>query len=564
LGSGTSAEFDATVVLPQSISADAYVVEILPQSKMTVVADVEPENNRAELALAYSDMTICAEQKIIGEKNYIIFTVTNEGNTASTALLQAFAQNKLISEMETGLIAPGSTEQYIIDIHALTTSEDKMLTCSVSSAFTDPFTLNDTASVYLLHIENDSLAVDPEDAIRNPEISVNVAEFDKFSPKDITLEITAEADFFAFIEGLTPDTDYSVAYDTVTIRSAYLASLSVGTHTLNFVFDFGDNTIAKRSLTVVVSDSSPVALTGSVSISGDAVVGGTVYADTSKLTPGAASLQYTWSLDGVTVSTSSSYTITAQDKGKTLTLTVTAAEGFTGTFTAEAAVTLAQPAAPAAPVISKVESSAITLIQVEGMEYSLDGTNWQTGNVFTDLLPNQTYTVYARVKATDMSLASQISAGTTVTTRKRTVSAPAAPQVESVKNDTVILVSSQGMEYRIERGQWTDNNVFTGLQPGVTYVFYQRYQETDIAYASEASSASFTTLDVVYGDADGDGFIDAYDASLVMKYSVGAISADTLDLRALDVDGDGYVDAYDASLIQKFSVGVIDKFPAEE
>ena len=66
------------------------------------------------------------------------------------------------------------------------------------------------------------------------------------------------------------------------------------------------------------------------------------------------------------------------------------------------------------------------------------------------------------------------------------------------------------------------------------------------------------------GDADGDGFVDAFDASQVMKYSVGAISADELNVSMLDVDGDGFVDAFDASLIQKYSVGAIDKFPIEE
>ena len=66
------------------------------------------------------------------------------------------------------------------------------------------------------------------------------------------------------------------------------------------------------------------------------------------------------------------------------------------------------------------------------------------------------------------------------------------------------------------------------------------------------------------GDADGDGFIDAFDASLIMKYSVGAISADELNVSVLDVDGDGVVDAFDASLIQKYSVGAIDKFPIDE
>lgn len=69
---------------------------------------------------------------------------------------------------------------------------------------------------------------------------------------------------------------------------------------------------------------------------------------------------------------------------------------------------------------------------------------------------------------------------------------------------------------------------------------------------------------VALGDADGDGFIDAFDASLVNKYSVGTVTADELNVEYLDVDGDGYVDAYDASLIQKRSVGTITKFPAEE
>lgn len=65
------------------------------------------------------------------------------------------------------------------------------------------------------------------------------------------------------------------------------------------------------------------------------------------------------------------------------------------------------------------------------------------------------------------------------------------------------------------------------------------------------------------GDADGDGFVDAYDASLIKKYSVGAILEIQLNLRVLDLDGDGFVDAYDASLIQKYSVGAIDKFPVQ-
>jgi len=75
------------------------------------------------------------------------------------------------------------------------------------------------------------------------------------------------------------------------------------------------------------------------------------------------------------------------------------------------------------------------------------------------------------------------------------VAAPAAPQVESKTYNSITLAADPAMEYRMEGGGWTDNNVFTGLEPNTVYVFYQRYQETETAYASEASTASFTTLD---------------------------------------------------------------------
>ena len=67
-----------------------------------------------------------------------------------------------------------------------------------------------------------------------------------------------------------------------------------------------------------------------------------------------------------------------------------------------------------------------------------------------------------------------------------------------------------------------------------------------------------------YGDADGDGYVDAYDAALIMKYSVGAEESTALNLRVCDLDGDGFVDAFDAALAQKYSVGAIELFPVEQ
>jgi len=69
---------------------------------------------------------------------------------------------------------------------------------------------------------------------------------------------------------------------------------------------------------------------------------------------------------------------------------------------------------------------------------------------------------------------------------------------------------------------------------------------------------------VLYGDADGNGLVEAYDATLVLKYTVKLIGDSDLDLAAADADGDGVVTAYDASLILKYTVRLITQFPAEK
>lgn len=69
--------------------------------------------------------------------------------------------------------------------------------------------------------------------------------------------------------------------------------------------------------------------------------------------------------------------------------------------------TILYPKAPTPTVTidtSKTTASSITVTELEnkdtygGAEYSLDGHNWQSGNVLTDLHSNTAYTVYARYK----------------------------------------------------------------------------------------------------------------------------------------------------------------------
>ncbi|MBQ4155208.1 MAG: polysaccharide deacetylase family protein, partial [Clostridia bacterium] len=76
----------------------------------------------------------------------------------------------------------------------------------------------------------------------------------------------------------------------------------------------------------------------------------------------------------------------------------------------------AEQQAPAAPVVESVAIRTITLVQNDAYQYSMDAENWQDSNVFDKLRPNTEYTVYQRLKATAIALASPASAPLKVTT----------------------------------------------------------------------------------------------------------------------------------------------------
>jgi hypothetical protein len=73
----------------------------------------------------------------------------------------------------------------------------------------------------------------------------------------------------------------------------------------------------------------------------------------------------------------------------------------------------------------------------------------------------------------------------------------------------------------------------------------------------------------IFGDVDMNKIIQSYDASVVLKYSIGIDPLPTIDplpwepwrIKVASVDSAVAVDANDASLILKYSVGIITKFP---
>ncbi len=98
------------------------------------------------------------------------------------------------------------------------------------------------------------------------------------------------------------------------------------------------------------------------------------------------------------------------------------------------------------------------------------------------------------------------------------------------------------------------------LAPSVVYGYAN---STAQSWCAE-NDVEFVLITNTYGDANGDGKINAMDATLVARYAVGATLLDLDLLASCDVTGDGRINALDATYIARYAVGLVDKFPCEE
>lgn len=93
------------------------------------------------------------------------------------------------------------------------------------------------------------------------------------------------------------------------------------------------------------------------------------------------------------------------------------------------------------------------------------------------------------------------------------------------------------------------------------------YNTDTIKNISNGTISIFTR----YGDADGNDYVQAHDAALVLKYSVGLDPIPSIDpipwsgwrVEASDVDGNDTLTANDAGLILQRSIDLISSFPVE-
>ena len=173
---------------------------------------------------------------------------------------------------------------------------------------------------------------------------------------------------------------------------------------------------------------------------------------------------------------------------------------------------------PLIPIVSNITANAVTLLEENGFEYSIDGINWQESNVFANLLPNTEYTFYQRVAESDTNYVSESSEGTTITTLKNTVIKPSAPTVLDKTFDTVTITAISGYEYSKNGTTWQKSNVFEGLMPNTRYSFYQRVAETKTDYASESSDAlEVTTFKITLSKPNAPVLVEATQTTVKLQ-----------------------------------------------
>ena len=116
--------------------------------------------------------------------------------------------------------------------------------------------------------------------------------------------------------------------------------------------------------------------------------------------------------------------------------------------------------------------------------------------------------------------------------------------------------------WRTEEEIMADPSLLTVIQPGQTLTLDHTWLQDCIANTGYTFHGIWDQL-FLFGDANGDENINAMDAYLTMRYSVGLITSDDLNAAAIDVNNDGLYNAMDAYLIMRRSVGLIDEFPVE-
>jgi gliding motility-associated-like protein len=200
--------------------------------------------------------------------------------------------------------------------------------------------------------------------------------------------------------------------------------------------------------------------------------------------------------------TGTSYLFTGLTADTDYTFKVSNANGCTSVASTAVVKINAIPTAPLVPTVSNsiqptcaISTGTIVITPQQGMEFSLDGTNYQTSTIF-EFLPPGNYVMYVR---NTLDATCLVNSGTTVKINA-IPSAPTPPVASSLTQPTCALTSGSititpqtGMEYSLDGITYQLINVYNGLVPND----YSLYVRNAVDVTCSAISASVLKINAL-------------------------------------------------------------------
>jgi len=193
---------------------------------------------------------------------------------------------------------------------------------------------------------------------------------------------------------------------------------------------------------------------------------------------------------------------------------------------------------PTKPTVLTNDNFTVTLTDGSAYEYSLDGVNFTSNNVFTNLEPNKTYNFYKRAKETDEYSCSYVSSASKV----MFISAPVIKLVGATKAE---IKTISGFEYSLDKTVWQSTSLFDRLVPEEEYTLYVRLKNSSgVTVVNLAQSGvNFTT-------GEFDSISDIPLTAQRMTFLINSLLNATNEM-ASDVNGDKKIDILDLVALKK-------------
>ena len=186
-------------------------------------------------------------------------------------------------------------------------------------------------------------------------------------------------------------------------------------------------------------------------------------------------------------------------------------------------------------VVIKADKNCVTLKAILGYEYSADGINWQSSNLFENLSYDTEYSFVQRIAATNQNSASSSSEGTAV---KLMTVLP----IQALGATRVVLKPNDGYEYSLDNTYWQSSGEIEFLLANTDYILYQRSIEDSKVYIIGGFNTCYN-----------DNVDTTPDSANLVTLRKGLLNS-SLDM-ALDYNADNEINLLDLVRLKKYLAG---------